>query len=320
MHVMDIVKGNSSIKVSTQKPTKNPTKYPTKSPTENPTRTKYPTTVNPTRASSRNLAATVTKPPTTTPSITPTAKLTSLPSQAFKSVPPTIKPTMKPTIRPSSSFPTIKPTTNVPPTSRIPTQFPTRAPTQYSSKISSQPSTTSTLSPSIPDFLTYHPDGTVIVKPLNLYNIYFGKFDAPTMDLMDYLGSTIGGSRYFSTVSTYYQVDSNGNRQYATSNATFVKRAVYNKGAFGLTVGYQDFYNVISALIAKNQLPVDTNGLYIIMFNGGFTFDGWNSLTDPNNIICGFHTNVDYSELNATLAVVVIGNPLITTTEVSFKF
>ena len=154
------------------------------------------------------------------------------------------------------------------------------------------------------------------MKPLNIYHVYYGKFDTQTMDLMDFLGATIGGSRYFSTVSAYYQVDSNGQRQYAASNVSFVKRAIYNKGAFNTKIlSDQDFYQAVNYSIRHNNLPSDENGLYVVMFNGGFVADGWNNVTSRSTIYCGWHSVYDYR--GKLLKIAVIGNPQVSANSVS---
>jgi len=134
--------------------------------------------------------------------------------------------------------------------------------------------------------------------PINLYNIYYGDYHGQmtptgTRTLIDYLAANIGNSSWYDTVTNYYQVNSDGSRTYASHKVNFSESSVnISPAARGSTVVLDDDMIVTSLINLFNslKLPVDTSGIYAVMFRGDFTYSGWLSEW------CGFHQNFALSD------------------------
>ena len=149
--------------------------------------------------------------------------------------------------------------------------------------------------------MSYHPRNPVLTGTVNLYNIYFGKTyklsssTASTKSLVDYFSSNVGNSSWYKTVSSdYYQVNADNTTTNAANNLTFIKSINVNSG---LTATNNPVYlnnSIIIGVIVNAfntlRLPIDTNGVYAVIFRGDFTFNepglgGW------LNGWCGYHSS-----------------------------
>ena len=241
----------------------------------------------------------------------------SLPSQApstiqiskpSSSLPPTAglstAPTKLRSTLPSSNSPSKKPTATFSPT-KISVQ-PTLAPVK-----TIQSSAAPSLSPTSLERISYHHNGSIIVSP-QLYNVYIGHFSKSTMDLIDFFAANIGSSSnspdWYSTVQTYYQIQ--GGKLTRPNRPVFKARWTLLPTARALNLNDEYLANLLSSLIIENGLQSCTNCIYNIIFNGGFTFSGWNDPSSPDGF-CGYHTVYDYSASGSSFQaqVTVIGDP-----------
>jgi hypothetical protein len=127
---------------------------------------------------------------------------------------------------------------------------------------------------------------------VNLYNIYFGYFQRyPLLDasqqtsyLVNYFSANIGSSSWYKTVTTYYQVNDDGSKTYASASVVLKKSVVYDANTERRTIVDRDVIEAIVKNINAGALPVDENGIYNVIFRGEFTYSGWLSQW------CGFHS------------------------------
>lgn len=148
-------------------------------------------------------------------------------------------------------------------------------------------------------------------KPLVLYNIYYGDFSSTagarnTTKLMDYFAANIGQSDWYKTLYSYYQ-DIDGVRTYVSEPAVYAGRSwFYESKSRALTITTKHIEDAILNLINQdlNPLPIDPNGLYVVMFRGDFKFSGWAELEGW----CGFHRSIRISN-GVTLAYAAVGDP-----------
>eukprot|EP01035_Chromulina_nebulosa_P028855 gene28855-38154_t len=265
--------------------------------------------------------------PTAKTSITPSSSLSqsksAVPSLSYRSTPlPITSPPFN--VFPSSSYPSFKSsvpsqyrrsTPSPPPTlssaSNLPTRkIPSRLPTFSTSKKPSsfRPSkvpsllpTTSQLpsaTPTLGNDIQYHMGKTIITGTVNLYNIYYGNFVLPnylqqTRRLIDYFSSNVGNSSWYKTLSKYYQVNNvDGSKTYASTSVVLKKSINVFPGAKRITITDSDIVNTILSQFnsASKPLPVDTNGIYVVIFRGDFNYDGW------LRSWCGFHSSFALSD------------------------
>jgi len=143
--------------------------------------------------------------------------------------------------------------------------------------------------------------GTVMTGTVNVYHIFYGDFSstvgAQSKSLIDFLGSTIGGSSWYNIMTTYYQT--------VGSTRTYVSNSVVKKATVALATTQQggsitssQIVTEITNLINAGTLPNDPNGVYMFIFRGdiGVTWsDGsqWAGAS-PNGQWCGIHDAFPY--------------------------
>jgi hypothetical protein len=190
-----------------------------------------------------------------------------------------------------------------------PTVQTTNAPTKSSSIAPSYVSTIAStagntiIDPSV-DIQYY--GGPVMIGTPNIYNIFFGDFSSTTslqttVSLVDYFAANLGGSSWNNIQTSYYQTV-NGAKTYISNSLNFVKSINVSPNAQGLTVLDYDFQNIIITAINNGQLPIDTNGIYAIIYRGDFNVLGW--LTSW----CGYHTYFRLST-GELLKYFIVGDP-----------
>ena len=246
---------------------------------------------------------------------TPTHSSTPVPSKHFPTI---IHASSNPTKGPiySSALPTDKPVRTTSMVSKAPSLRPTRVPSKSSTRPSQfsahahTPSTTfsPTLSPTAPKEIEYH-NGTVMTGPVNLYIIYFGRFDpirdkiaSPTAmkSLMENFAANFSTLSWFGVLGDYYQYQ-DGIKTAATNRTQFIKSVSYRPGAYALSISYSDIINCINETISIGKLPLDPHGIYTVIFRGDFQFDGWMSKW------CGYHQSVVLNGVPIKFAA--IGDP-----------
>ncbi len=137
---------------------------------------------------------------------------------------------------------------------------------------------------------------------VHLYNIYLGRFDsANTSALVNYFAQHIGSTDWFQILSAFRQQNTN-----AAQNATFAGSAVIQPTAVGLSINDSYIQNALRNLFRTGALPLESNGIYTLMFRGDFKYPGWNSPYESKSF-CSFHTTFTVGSVTVKLAVV--GDP-----------
>ena len=201
---------------------------------------------------------------------------------------PTTTPALSPSKKPFSRRPTKPSVTNVP--TLVPTYPITESPTKAAD-------------------IAYHNNGSVMTKTVNIYHIYFGRFDSAAsqsmIGLMKYFASYIHTLPWFPVLTQYYQYQ-DYKKVYAAHNTTYKGSAGYKPGAVLLKIGINDIISSIVSSINSGKLPVDPNGVYFVIFRGDFEYDGW--LTQW----CGYHGSFQLTN-NVYIKFAVLGDPSTTT-------
>jgi len=234
----------------------------------------------------------------------------------FSSLPkpsPTKTPTRKPSTRPATSVPSYK-------SSTLPTFAPTEVPTAIPSTTtpSAEPSSDQPSVPSptvgstiIPTSISYEVDihyhypQPIMKGTIHLYNIYLGDFLNKTTFLLDYLAANIGGSPWYNMITSYFQENQNGTRIYATNAAEFMLSVGVKYGQPQVNFTDNDVSSLIVNLINSNYLPMDSDGVYAVLFTDQINYDGWLQTW------CGKHGAFYASQGNNTslLKFLAIGDP-----------
>mmetsp|Transcript_1266 Transcript_1266/g.2120 ORF Transcript_1266/g.2120 Transcript_1266/m.2120 type:complete len:450 (+) Transcript_1266:48-1397(+) len=279
--IRDTTSSLISSNLPTRRPTKSPTKKSTISPTVRPANT-FPTLI-PSKSNK------------------PNSVLTQSPSQRPTFGTSTTRPSKSPSSQPTNKLSTEKPNLPTKLSTKSPTRLPSRSPTTPP-KISQPPSVKPSMSPTNPPDIVYHDNLPIMTGPINLYNIYMGDYHnelspTGTRTLMDYFATNLGNSSWYDTITKYYQMNSNGTKTYASHVVNFPQSSVNIYPAArgsaikldnGQTVSVltdEIIQNAIVSLLSSGRLPVDTSGIYAVMFRGDFASPGW--LVDW----CGFHQN-----------------------------
>jgi hypothetical protein len=132
--------------------------------------------------------------------------------------------------------------------------------------------------------------GEVMLGTPNLYNIYFGNLTRETVSLVDYFSKHLGGSYWYNITTVYYQnISSQGGLKYMSNSLNYSKAIFHLPNAKKLTLTELDIERVIVDLILSEQLPIDTNGIYGIIFRGDFTVCYANTYCWPRDF-CGYHS------------------------------
>lgn len=220
-------------------------------------------------------------------------------------------PTMAPSIEPSTILRTKQP--SVSPTRNLfsgPTVLSSSAPSV--SLASRSPSRSPSTVPSgIPGDVVYY-GGPVMTGPVNLYHIYFGKFNTQKSiamkNLMDYFGQYFTTLPWFGMLSEYYQMDYNKRiKSFAANSTRFIKSVSYSPTSWAIDVDDDDMAESIRSLIRNNQLRADPNGIYIIIFRGDLRYNGW------LDNWCAKHDSFSINDV--TLKYAVVGDPATATDE-----
>jgi len=136
---------------------------------------------------------------------------------------------------------------------------------------------------------------------VNLYHIYYGDFSSvvgtQSKQLIDFFGSTIGGSSWYNIMTTYYQT--------VGTTKTYVSNSVVKKNTVSLATTQQggsvtsaQIVTLISNLISAGTLPNDPNGVYMFIFRGDISVtwsDGssWAGASSSGQW-CGIHDAFAY--------------------------
>ena len=141
---------------------------------------------------------------------------------------------------------------------------------------------------------------------VNLYHIYLGDIATPTRNLVDYFATHLNGSSWLKILSSYYEIDKNGNKKPVSTSiklTTSVGYALPNSSP--LTIA--DIANTLQALINdfEGTLPIDMNGIYVFTFPGNVPFQGQNNFMFLEDW-CSFRVNFIGPQYN--MKVIVMGD------------
>lgn len=157
--------------------------------------------------------------------------------------------------------------------------------------------------------------GPIMAHDVNVYMIWYGDWNPNTTSILEDMISNIAKTDWYMINNSYYQeliFDQYANignkkfpitlksyKQYASSKINFMMSVtdLYSKGK---DIDDSDMEKIISTLIKENKLPLDSNGIYVILtsqdvdhsaYFGGFCSDfcGWHNYFPISN------TNVKYS-------------------------
>ena len=130
-----------------------------------------------------------------------------------------------------------------------------------------------TRSPALPLDVSYHGG---FINGLSsggtaLYNVFVGDLKNSTVHLIDYFARNIGDSNWFKVLTSYYEMDGGNTFQYVNNQSVFYGNtaAIYPLGK-NLTLGELDIQNIIYQAILNEELELDSNGIYMVMFRGDF--------------------------------------------------
>lgn len=150
--------------------------------------------------------------------------------------------------------------------------------------------------------------GTVMTDTIRLYNIYYGDFNnttkgKETIQLMNYFAANIGNSAWYKTLSSYFQLESNGHKTPASNTAQFKDSLLINPQKSTFAITETDIQEIIVGLIDSQDLPRDTNGVYTLIFNGTLQTPGW--LTTS----CSFHSSFFFPGTEDIIKYMVLNDP-----------
>lgn len=138
--------------------------------------------------------------------------------------------------------------------------------------------------------------GSVILGGSRVYVIWYGTFDSGTVGILSTLLGSIGGSPYFNINTGYF--DSSGN---SISNSVSFMGSVQNNYTRGKALHTSDIGGIVSDTLSGGLLPLDTNGLYMVLTAGDVSVTGFGTQ------FCGYHTAQTMGSNNIHYAF--IGNP-----------
>jgi len=138
--------------------------------------------------------------------------------------------------------------------------------------------------------------GSVLLGTNHAYIIWYGTFDSGTMSILSTLVSSIGGSPYFNITAGYF--DGSGN---SISNSLTLAGSIQNNYSKGKLLHSLDVSQIAVDAISAGQLPLDANGIYLVLTAGDVQVDGFGTS------FCGYHSVRSFS--NSLVHYALIGNP-----------
>jgi hypothetical protein len=138
--------------------------------------------------------------------------------------------------------------------------------------------------------------GSVLLGTAHVYIVWYGTFDSGATSIINTLVGSLGGSPYFNINTGYF--DSSGN---SVSNSLTLAGSFQNNYTRGKSLRSSDIGGIVSDTISAGQLPLDANGIYIVLTAGDVAVSGFGSA------FCGYHSVKTISSTNVRYAF--IGNP-----------
>ena len=138
--------------------------------------------------------------------------------------------------------------------------------------------------------------GPVLLGPNHAYIIWYGTFDSGTTGILTTLVGSIGGSPYFNITAGYF--DAGGN---SITNSLSLAGSVQNNYSKGKALHSSDVSQIVVDTISGGLLPLDPNGIYLVLSAGDVTVPGF------GDSFCGYHSLRAFN--NTQLHYAFIGNP-----------
>jgi hypothetical protein len=135
--------------------------------------------------------------------------------------------------------------------------------------------------------IRYH-QGDVMTSSANkIYFLWYGNWAGDTAPaILDNLAQNLGGSPFYSIVSTYYD-------KYGTTVPTSIAFGgeIFDSGSLGTSLGGSGVLTLITNAITSGQLPRDPNGVYLVL--------GATNVTEGAycDSYCGYHS---WQQVNGT--------------------
>ena len=179
-------------------------------------------------------------------------------------------------------------------------------PNQYTFK----PVTAPTRSPSLPNDVSFHEPGGVVVDPtqqsgVTLYNVYLGSIAVSTKQLTDYFGSHISTTTWYQTLTSYF--DYLGPKGWVNFNTRFTmgKATAIQPTGQALQLTEPDIQNYLLPLYNSNTSTAFD--VYAVMFRGDFNISigGKYWLRDW----CSYHGSFLILPQNYVFRYFLVGDP-----------
>jgi hypothetical protein len=153
-----------------------------------------------------------------------------------------------------------------------------------------------------PDATIFYHGGSVISGTTNIYFIYYGNWNQyeKSKELLTNFIPNLNGSNYFSINSTYYS-ELGGDINYASKAIEFAG-SIDDNYSLGSNISQNDVKNIVFNSLSENKLPLDTNGIYIVLSSDDVKMDNFCST------LCGWHWNGNHNNSNIKFAW--IGNSI----------
>lgn len=135
--------------------------------------------------------------------------------------------------------------------------------------------------------------GAVLLGTTHVYYIWYGNWDASSIDILTNLANNIGGSPYYNINSGYF--DGSGR---SVSNAVSLGAAIPDNYSRGVSLRDRDIWTIVSNAISQGRLPMDSNGAYFVLTSADVALPGF-----PDTF-CGWHSELPLTGTNIHFAFV----------------
>ncbi|KAH7431184.1 hypothetical protein KP509_08G035000 [Ceratopteris richardii] len=171
-----------------------------------------------------------------------------------------------------------------------------------------QPARKLVLVPTPPTILSYH-KGPLLTRPISLYFLWYGSFDAAQKAILADFASSISArtsanpsvASWWSTVSSYTDLS----RSHVSSIVTLAAQDMVTAPSPPKSLSGADLLALLTSALSAKSLPVDENGVYFIFTAADVPVEGF--CMDS----CGFHATAPPSAATGgkKLTYAWVGNP-----------
>jgi hypothetical protein len=137
--------------------------------------------------------------------------------------------------------------------------------------------------------IDYH-GGPVMQGSHNIYLLWYGNWSNDTaIQILPEFISGLNGSPYFNTNSTYG--DNSGN----IADTVTLMGQYFDTGSQGANLGTTGVAAALSNALQNSKLPVDGNGIYLVLTSPDVTEGNFCGAQDPTTAYCGYHTHETFN-------------------------